>query len=294
MNLRALARLSRIEHGVLTSLIVIASYVVSGGRDGIAMAILFTSSLLTEVFLFVTNDIYNIEEDRINRPDAPLVRGEVSIGTAWALSLVSLTTSVLLNIVGVILRYLALWSVIILIIAIALGFSYNYRLKKVMVVNNLLVSITSSLTFLYGLYAVKSTPPTINLPYMLFTVSLLATMGRELIKGILDIPGDIRAGVQTIANRYGVSTAIGLAVVFTLIAVALSPLIIILSLGEAFGFVLAVGVVITDALLTYISINVLRRHDYAGKFRSLSLLAMSITIITYLLLALLLLIFDSS
>ncbi|MFP3160387.1 MAG: geranylgeranylglycerol-phosphate geranylgeranyltransferase [Vulcanisaeta sp.] len=290
MDLRAFMRLSRIEHGVLTSLIVIASYIISGGNNPIAMVLLFISSLLTEVFLFVTNDIYNIEEDRVNRPDAPLVRGDVSIRTAWVLSLISVSISILLNVVGVVLNYLAPWSISILIIAIITGFSYNYRLKRVVFVNNLLVAITSSLTFLYGLYAITSTLPTMNLPYLLFTVSLLATMGRELVKGALDIPGDIKAGVRTVANTYGITTAIVMAVAFTLTAVAVSPLIIILSLNEPFGFVLTIGVVITDLILTYICIAVLRRSDYADRFRSVSLLAMSVTIITYLLLALLILI----
>ncbi|WP_243678894.1 UbiA family prenyltransferase [Vulcanisaeta distributa] len=183
MNLRAFIRLSRIEHGILTSLIVIASYVIAGGRSAIAMVLLFLSSLLTEIFLFATNDIYNIEEDRINRPDAPpLVRGEASISEAWVLSLLSVVIAILLNVLGIAMGYLVAWSIVILIMAIALGFSYNYRLKRVIIVNNVFVAITSSLTFLYGLYAVSSTIPTLNLPYLLFIVSFLATMGRELVK----------------------------------------------------------------------------------------------------------------
>ncbi|WP_243666130.1 UbiA family prenyltransferase [Vulcanisaeta sp. JCM 16159] len=176
MNLRALIRLSRIEHGILTSLITIASYVVAGGRSSVAMVLLFLSSLLTEVFLFATNDIYNIEEDKINRPDAPLVRGEVTIKEAWVLSLLSVTIAVLLNALGIALGHLMVWSIVILIMAIVLGFSYNYGLKRVIVVNNLLVALTSSLTFIYGLYAATSTPPTLNLPYLLLMVSFLATM----------------------------------------------------------------------------------------------------------------------
>ena len=289
MNLRAFARLSRIEHGVLTSLIVIASYIVSGGRDPLAMALLFLSSLLTEVFLFATNDIYNIEEDRVNRPDAPLVRGEATIREAWALSLVSIVIAVALNALGIALSHLAPWSIVILIIAIVLGFTYNYGLKRVLIVNNVFVAVTSSLTFLYGLYAVTSTPPTLDLPYLLFTTSFLATMGRELVKGAIDVAGDLRAGVRTVANVYGVRTAIALAVVFTLIAVAVSPLIIIYALHGLYGIALTVGVLTTDVMLTYISIMLLRRSDYLGRFRVMALGAMAITIIAYLLYALLLL-----
>lgn len=292
VNLRALIRLSRIEHGILTSLITIASYVVAGGRSSVAMVLLFLSSLLTEVFLFATNDIYNIEEDKINRPDAPLVRGEVTIKEAWALSLLSVTIAVLLNALGIALGHLMVWSIVILIMAIVLGFSYNYGLKRVIVVNNLLVALTSSLTFIYGLYAATSTPPTLNLPYLLLTVSFLATMGRELVKGAIDVAGDVRAGVKTVANVHGgVRTALVLAVVFTLIAVFISPLIIIYDTKEPYGLVLSIGVLITDAMLTYTSIMLLRNNNYMHRFRFLSLGgAMAVTIVAYLILALLLMI----
>lgn len=289
MNLRAFVRLSRIEHGILTSLIVIASYVIAGGRSAIAMVLLFLSSLLTEIFLFATNDIYNIEEDRINRPDAPLVRGEVSINEAWALSLLSVVIAVLLNVLGIVMGgYLMIWSIVILIMAIVLGFSYNYRLKRVIIVNNAFVAVTSSLTFLYGLYAVSLTIPTLNLPYLLFIVSFLATMGRELVKGAIDVAGDVRAGVKTVANTYGIKTAITLAVIFTLVAVFISPLIIIHAFRNPYGLVLSAGVLITDVILMYISIVLLRNSNYMGRFRVLSLGgAMAITIIAYLLFALL-------
>ncbi|MFB6470129.1 MAG: UbiA family prenyltransferase [Vulcanisaeta sp. AZ3] len=282
----AYLRLVRIEHGVLTSLIVLASYIIVGGRNPLAMTLLFLSSLLTEAFLFATNDIYNVEEDRVNRPDAPLVRGDASLRSAWVLSLVSVVLAVIFNVIGVVLGILMPLSLVILILAIMLGFAYNYGLKRTLLVNNTLVSITSSLTFLYGLYAVKVTLPTLDLPYLLFITSFLATMGREFIKGVLDVPGDIKVGVRTVANTHGVKVAVVMAVVFVLLAVAVSPLIILQALSEAFGIVLSVGVVITDALLMYISIMVLVRSNYAGRFRVIALGAMAVTIIAYLLSAL--------
>lgn len=89
------------------------------------------------------------------------------------------------------------------------------------------------------------------------------------------------------ANVYGIRTAVIMAVAFTLLAVAVSPLIIISSRGFP-GIILSIGVVITDAMLLYISIVVLTRPNYMSRFRTLALGAMSITIIAYLLFALLL------
>ncbi|WP_243666131.1 hypothetical protein [Vulcanisaeta sp. JCM 16159] len=111
-----------------------------------------------------------------------------------------------------------------------------------------------------------------------------------MVKGAIDVAGDVRAGVRTVANVHGVRTALVLAVVFTLIAVFISPLIIIYDTKEPYGLVLSIGVLITDIMLTYASIMLLRNNNYMHRFRFLSLGAMAVTIVAYLILALILMI----
>lgn len=287
MALKSIVKLARIEHGILAGLIVVATYIICGGRDPMGALALFLSTLLAEVFLFVTNDIHNIEEDRINRPDAPLVRGDVSLGTAWIISMVSLTLSVLINIIGILFLGLNPWSILILIVALSVGYSYNYYVKRVLLMNNVFVSITSSLTFLYGLYSVNTTP-LYMLPYALFITSTLATMGRELVKGALDIKGDAAVGIKTVANTYGVGKAIRMAVAFTSLAIAFSPLLMIYSFALHFSYILMAGVLLTDLLFIYFNMMIIKGgSDYLERFRKGALMAMSITIITYLVTALL-------
>ncbi|WP_069807853.1 geranylgeranylglycerol-phosphate geranylgeranyltransferase [Vulcanisaeta thermophila] len=286
MGIKPILKLARIEHGVLAGLIVVATYFICGGTNPLGSLALFLSTLLAEVFLFVTNDIHNVGEDRVNRPDAPLVRGDVGMGVAWALALVSVALSIVVNLLGVLLLGLSPWSLLVLIAALLMGYLYNYRLKRVLLVNNILVSITSSLTLLYGLYSVVETP-LYALPYALFITSALATMGRELIKGVLDIRGDELVGVRTVANTYGTRRAVSMAVAFTVAAILTSTLLILYSLNLRFGYVFITGVLITDVILAYLSVMVMRREDYLGRFRGGALLAMSITIITYLVMALL-------
>lgn len=284
--MRSIIKLTRIEHGILAGLIVVATYTLCGGRNSIDALFLFLSTLLAEVFLFVTNDIHNIEEDRINRPDAPLVRGDVSLVIAWAISVVSVLLSIIINIIGILFFKLNPLSALILVIALIMGYSYNYYVKKIIFLNNVFVSVTSSLTFLYGLYSVKAS--FYVLPYALFIISTLATMGREIIKGALDIKGDLMAGVRTVANTYGMNTAVRMALVFTSLAIASSVLLIIYSLNLSFGFVFMVGVLMTDILFVYLNIAIIRKgSDYLERFRSGALMAMSITIIAYLITALL-------
>jgi len=83
-------KLGRMEHGLLTAITVISSYYISGGRNGYVALTLLLSSFFAEVFLFVTNDIHNVAEDRVNRPSAPLVTGIVTPREAWWFALASL------------------------------------------------------------------------------------------------------------------------------------------------------------------------------------------------------------
>jgi len=276
---RGIVRLSRLEHGLLAGFIVVASYVVGGGRDPLGALLLYLSTLLAEVFLFVSNDMRNIEEDKINRPNAPLVTGEVSLSTARSLAYSSLVLSLALALIGVILGSINYRCLPILLIALTLGYTYNAILKRLLIINNITVALVSSLTFIYGLYASGNvlTP----LPHLFFIASLLSTMGRELVKGIIDVKGDSAVGVRTVANTMGVSYAIKLAVVFTLASVASSIPIVLLTLGD--GFIVTIGVLVTDSLLVLLSLRLLTRGEaYAEAFRANSLGSMAIAIVSYL------------
>jgi geranylgeranylglycerol-phosphate geranylgeranyltransferase len=275
-----------LEHGLLAGFIVTASYVVGGGKDALGALLLYFSALFAEVFLFTMNDLHNIEEDRVNRPTAPLVTGEVPINVARALAYSSLTLSLLLPVPGLLVGSLSYRCVPILVIALALGQAYNLFLKRIVLVNNAVVSLVSSLTFIYGLYA--SGNVLVPLPHLFFLASFLSTMGRELVKGIIDAGGDSLVGIRTVASTMGAPVAIRLAAAFTYASAASSVPIVILSLGEAAGYVLALGTLVTDASLIYLSLRLMRIGEaYSGIFRRYSLVSMAIAIVSYLVYSLL-------
>ncbi|ABW01790.1 geranylgeranylglycerol-phosphate geranylgeranyltransferase [Caldivirga maquilingensis] len=284
-------KLGRMEHGLLAAITVVASYYVSGGRNGYVSLILFASTFFAEVFLFVTNDIHNINEDRINRPNAPLVMGVVTFREALWLGLVSLVLS-FIQVIPVVMDWANSLSLIVLATALVLGYLYNSRLKRVMIINNVVVALVTSLTYLYGLASVKVIKPQPSLFItLLFLTTVVATLGREIVKGSLDYEGDLKVGVRTIATTYGRDTANKAGSIVMMIAVALSiPLIIVSSavLGR-FSSLFIIFIILTDSLILTLSIRVIKGN--LRLFRELSLLAMGLTLIGLMLCSLLIFIY---
>ncbi|MGQ9542928.1 MAG: UbiA family prenyltransferase [Candidatus Bathyarchaeia archaeon] len=159
------------------------------------------------------NDYYDLEVDRVNRPDKPLPSGIINplhaiiLGvTACGLGLVA---AALLNIS----------SLLIALFALVLMLYYNAKGKRGGLPGNIIVSTCIGLPFIYGGAAVGKITPIL----LLFSsISFMANLGREITKGIVDVEGDRAGGVRTVAVRYGPKVASRVASIFYLSAVGLS------------------------------------------------------------------------
>ncbi len=215
-KLRAFLKLSRIDHGIFAGIVPVATYILTSHRISIlTIAVLYITTLLAEIYLFVLNDIMNIQEDKINRPDAPLVKGEITIRTAWLITITSLTLSIIILAIAHLYNIINTFSLTIYATAIVIGTLYNIKLKKYPFVGNLATSLTTALAFLYGLYSLNM------IPILLFLTSLFACLGREIIKSIIDIEGDKLAGLRTLPIVKGIEYSTKLAKIFEVIALAL-------------------------------------------------------------------------
>lgn len=279
-------RLTRIEHGVFAVLAVLAAYIISGGKDITIMTVLALSTLFAECFLFTTNDIYNIHEDRINRPNAPLVKGTLSIGVAKLLAIIFLSLTFTPIIVSIVTNILNVLPLLVLSLAVILGFLYNVKFKKMLIINNLILSLVTSLVFLYGASATYF-KMNILIITLLFLTSITATMGREVVKGIIDVNGDKVAGIKTIATMYGVETACKVSLILTSISIVLSIPLIVMLTYLTYGVVLIVGIIVTCTILTYGMYLMVKNVDNAEKFRKISLTGMAITITSFFLFSIL-------
>ncbi len=183
----------------------------------------------------VINDYFDVEIDRVNKPNRPIPSGKVSKTAALGYSYVLFG-------IGIYLSYLINVSALITaIFASALLILYAWKLKRVMMLGHLAVSALVASTFIYG--------GLINMNYMpvlpLALLAFLSNTGREIYKSIEDVLGDRQAGVQTLPIKYGVPRARASASLFLIFAILLSFAPFFLGLfGEVYLFFVAIADII--------------------------------------------------
>ena len=173
-----------------------------------------TGFMLTAAAMAI-NDYYDRKIDAINEPSRPIPSGAVSTGETLAFVFVLTALGfVFAFVVSVLCLVVAVASWIIVVTYVTIG-------KHSGLPGNFLVSACVAIPFIYGSITVTSQ---VQLNVLLFaSMAFLSNTGREVTKGIVDVKGDRIEGVKTLAVRYGERTACVAAVVFYLLAVALTP-----------------------------------------------------------------------
>jgi geranylgeranylglycerol-phosphate geranylgeranyltransferase len=160
------------------------------------------------------NDYFDIEIDRINRPDRPLPSGLISKHTAlvlWGLlSVLGIGLSFLLSFNHVVL---ALGSVILLYI-------YSATLKRQGLIGNLVVSLIVGMALIYGGMAVGS-PSAAGIGAVF---AFVTTLVREWIKDLADMTGDNQAGARTLPITLGSRSTIRLIVGWISVIIVTAPM----------------------------------------------------------------------
>lgn len=179
----------------------------------------FTGFLLTAASMTI-NDYYDREIDAINEPSRPIPSGLVkpreALAFAGMLSVLGLLAAGLTNPTA------SLSCTITASIFWFTAVSYVTFGKKTGFPGNLMVSACVSAPFIYGSLAVTGMVQ--NNIWIFVAIVFLSNTGREITKGIVDIQGDKARNVKTIAVLYGERMAAVIAVIFYLLAVALTPL----------------------------------------------------------------------
>jgi geranylgeranylglycerol-phosphate geranylgeranyltransferase len=193
----------------------------------------------------VVNDFYDRNIDAVNEPSRPIPSGVVSGGEALALVFV-------LTVVGFVFAVLtSLLCLGVAAISWVIVVAYVTAGKRTGLPGNFLVSACVATPFIYGSVAVLDWVP-LNV-WLFASMAFLSNTGREITKGIVDVKGDFKGNVKTIAVRYGERSAAAVAVAFYILAVALTPIPWILAL-VSFWFIPVVvltdvGFVVSSALL---------------------------------------------
>ena len=177
------------------------------------------------------NDVFDLDIDRVNRPERPLPSGRLPVRFARGVWIVG---------TGVGLALALLLGPVHLVLAAgtaAMLWAYSAKLKRVAVAGNLVVAFVLGLALVYGGLAVGG--PVRALAGGLFAA--LTTFAREVIKDVEDMPGDRTAGARTLPLVAGPAVAVQVAVGVLLLTVVLMPVPYLwLGFGPLYLFVVGV------------------------------------------------------
>ena len=193
-------------------------------RTGIPINILLINlvlGILTYYFIagsgMIINDIYDIEIDKINRPDRPIPSGAVSLKQAKILFILTFGIGVMISIIHYLIFDLSGLNVILAVFFGLIGWLYAAWGKKQGFIGNIIVGISFSIGLIYGAVLNSLTiPPYI---YYFFLTAFFLLLSREIVKGCEDIEGDKEEGVKTLAIKLGTKKAIRFSLLFEVLAI---------------------------------------------------------------------------
>jgi geranylgeranylglycerol-phosphate geranylgeranyltransferase len=191
--------LLRPSNFVITVLSVFVSCLLAGGNAGnmTAMVLASLAAGLIGGGGMVINDIFDVEIDRINKPERPLPSGDVAPRSAAIFYSLLTAVGLLLNL------FLHSSAQAIAAGAAVLIFFYSYRLKSTPLFGNVTVGLLTGLAFIYGGSAVGNIDRAI-IPALF---AFLINVGRELIKDMEDVEGDARHHANTFPVKFGMRSA---------------------------------------------------------------------------------------
>ena len=208
--------LTRPENMILTAIAVIAGSFIAAGPEimdfQIEIAICCVCSMMLVGGGNALNDYNDRETDKENHPERPIPSGSISADTA------SVCAQALLG-SGLLILLFALENkmpFVIALIGIILLIAYENRLKAAGISGNITVGLMSGAIFLFAGMAVNEPGPTL----WMFSLAVLATITREIIKDIQDLEGD--RGRRTLPASIGIENSMRVAILFLLIAIGLS------------------------------------------------------------------------
>lgn len=159
----------------------------------------------------IINDIYDVEIDRINRPERPIPSGRITIYQAKELFVLTFLIGMFFTIINSIIYSIGILNVLLAGIFGLTGWVYAKWGKKSGFPGNIIVSISFSIGLIYG--AVLNNQGIPSYIYYYFLTSFFLLISREIIKGCEDIEGDKKEGVKTLAIKIGVIRATIIAII---------------------------------------------------------------------------------
>ncbi len=260
----------------IVGIFIAYNIVVANNPYYIQFPILDATKVFLVVFLITgagnsINDYFDVEIDRINKPERPIPSGNIGLKNALYFSLALFAIGTLLaTSINLICGSIALINSLLLIY-------YASSLKRTALLGNISVGYLTGSTFLFG-GAAFFEKGGINGIFVLFLLATLATIAREIVKDIEDIEGDSKDGARTLPIIIGAKKAAYLASLIGFVAVLASPLPYLQSL-MSIRYLLIVA--LADMLFIVAVYQILGKNDPA-KSSKMFKMAMAFALISFI------------
>ena len=271
MNLQGLLTLIRPINSIMIGFAVLVGIIITNPSLVFSefSFVGFLIGFFISSYSMVINDIYDIDIDKINRPDRPLPSGRVTLNEAKLFSVFLLFIGISLSIISII-RYDS--SILIFFITIFFSFIswlYSYNLKKRGLIGNFIVAISMTIPFIFGGIIINGFTNVLLLSFS--TIAFLSGLGREIVKTICDVKGDKSKHVNTISITLGVSNAAKLGGFLILCAVLVSIIPFVLGSVDPIYFIF---LILPNSLMLYSSLKIIFDHSESSAYRIKNLLLM--------------------
>ena len=219
----------------------------------------------------IVNDIFDIEIDRINNSQRPLVSGRVSKSAAISMAVLFALASVIAS------GFLGTRAFMLVFVTIAVLFFYAAFLKK-MIIGNLVVALVAGTSFIFGGIVGENA-----LSFMPFCFALLVHLAREIVKDAIDIEGDRAGSVSSLPIIIGREKSLALSAFLLAILILVIPIPFLLKIMNiTYLFIVVVG---TYPLIAYVIVQVLRnpQQEKLPRLSRLLKIAMAVGLLGFIL-----------
>jgi geranylgeranylglycerol-phosphate geranylgeranyltransferase len=261
-------KLSRPLNAIITFLVIIVAAIISLEKSFSEIKILLAalSGALTAMAGNVINDYFDIEIDKINKPDRVLPSGRISLKAALSFYIILSFTALLIS------SFININAFIIVFTASVLLFFYSYQLKKIPLIGNIVISFLTGLAFIYGGLAVDNIAAALIPAVYAFLINFI----REIVKDMEDLEGDKMQGINTYPSVAGFKKAKVLISVITIVLVILTIVPFITQLYRIEYFL--VVMVFVNPLLVYISKSLFENDSVKNLNKMSNLLKLNMVI----------------
>ena len=248
-----IVKISRPVNFLITFFSVIVAGFISAANGFVSFNIFFAgiSAAFAASAGNIINDYYDIEIDKVNRPDRILpskkLKPESALAIYFIFNLIAALFAALIN------------SAILLILfcSIAVIFFYSKSLKKIPLAGNITVALLTGLAFIYGAVAVNNWMAGIIPALFAFFANLI----REVVKDMEDVAGDKSQNLVTFPQKFGFESSKKLITALT------AMLIILTAVPFLFHFYKIEYFIIVMTIVNPVYVYILKRlfSNHSGK-----------------------------